>query len=48
LSTARARKERGGEVFRTYGWDVEMNYTVTKKVSQYDWGLLQGMLEAHR
>jgi hypothetical protein len=48
LSTARARKERGGEVFRTYGWDVEMNYTVTKKVSRYDWGLLQGMLEAHR
>jgi hypothetical protein len=48
LSMARALKEERGEVFRTYAWDVEMNYTVGKKVSRYDWGLLQGMLEAHR
>jgi hypothetical protein len=34
------------EVFRTYAWDVELNYTVRAKVEQYNWGLLQGKLEA--
>jgi hypothetical protein len=34
------------EIFRTYAWDVEMSYTVGAKVGQFDWGLLQGKLEA--
>ena len=34
------------EIFRTYAWDVEMKYTVGAKVKQFDWGLLQGKLEA--
>ena len=32
--------------FRTYTLDVEVNYTVRAKVQQYNWGMLQGMLEA--
>ena len=41
-------KDRKGlrENFRTYTWDVEENYTVRAKVQQYNWGMLQGMLEA--
>jgi len=41
-------KDRKGsrENFRTYTWDVEVNYTVRAKVQQYNWGMLQGMLEA--
>lgn len=35
-----------GELFRTYDWDVEMKYTIHAKVRQYNWGLLQGLLEA--
>ena len=34
------------ENFRTFAWDVEVNYTVRAKVQQYNWGMLQGMLEA--
>ena len=33
------------QLFRTYDWDVEMNYTVGAKVKQFDWGLLEGKLE---
>jgi hypothetical protein len=33
-------------LFRTYAWDVEMKYTVRAKVRRFDWGLLQGLLEA--
>jgi hypothetical protein len=40
------RRPGGSEVFRTYAWDVEMNYTVSAKVAQFNWGLLQGKLEA--
>ena len=45
-SMQRALREPGTELFHTYGWDVEMNYTVTTKVKQFNWGLLQGLLEA--
>lgn len=31
--------------FRTYDWDVELSYSVKAKAKQYDWGLLQGLLE---
>jgi hypothetical protein len=34
------------EIFRTYAWDVEVRYTVSAKVKQFNWGLLQGFLEA--
>ena len=34
------------EPFRTYDWDVEMSYSVKAKVNRFNWGLLQGMLEA--
>ena len=32
--------------FRTYDWNEEMNSTIRRKLEQYNWGLLQGMLEA--
>ncbi len=41
-------REHGDENFATYDWHVEMNYTVRAKVQRFDWGLLQGMLEARR
>jgi hypothetical protein len=36
----------GSDLFRTYAWDVELNYTMHAKVKRFDWGLLQGKLEA--
>jgi hypothetical protein len=36
------------ELFRTYDWDVEVSLSVKSKIAQFDWGLLQGMLEARR
>ena len=44
----RATPPRQGELFRTYDWDVELGYTVRAKVRRYDWGLLQGLLEAQK
>lgn len=35
-----------GEVFRTFAWDVEMDYTIRAKTEQFSWGLLKGKLEA--
>jgi hypothetical protein len=46
LSMQRGLKKRLGTVFRTYAWDVEMGATVSAKVKQFNWGLLQGILEA--
>jgi hypothetical protein len=48
LSMERGLREGHAEVFRTYAWDVEMNSTVRAKVNKFNWGLLQGMLEARR
>jgi hypothetical protein len=45
-SMERGLLRQHGEGFRTYAWDVEMNYTVTAKREQFNWGLLQGLLEA--
>jgi hypothetical protein len=42
----RASPKGRREIFRTYAWDVEMSYTVKAKVEQFNWGLLQGKLEA--
>ena len=42
----RAAPKGARDIFRTYAWDVEMKYTVGAKTRQYDWGLLQGKLEA--
>jgi hypothetical protein len=36
------------EIFRTYAWDVEMKASASAKVGRYDWGLLQGSLEANK
>jgi hypothetical protein len=46
LSMQRGLRRPDAELFRTYAWDVEMNYTVKAKVEQFGWGLLQGKLEA--
>jgi hypothetical protein len=46
LSMERGLRGRDGEAFRTYDWDVEMGYTVAAKVKRFNWGLLQGLLEA--
>lgn len=49
LTTNRALAKNplpSGELFRTYDWNVEVNYTVRAKVRRYEWGLLQGLLEA--
>lgn len=46
LSMRRGLREQQGETFRTYAWDVELSYTVKAKTKRYDWGLLQGKLEA--
>jgi hypothetical protein len=45
-SIQRGLKQQSGEIFRTYAKDVELNYSVWTKVHQYNWGLLQGELEA--
>jgi hypothetical protein len=45
LSMQRGLRGRDGEVFRTYAWEVEVSYTVKKKIKQFNWGLLQGKLE---
>ena len=42
----RASPRGGREIFRTYAWDVEMNYTVSAKGEGFNWGLLRGKLEA--
>jgi hypothetical protein len=42
----RKPEARFTEVFRTYAWDVELDYTVHAKIKKYNWGLLQGKLEA--
>ena len=46
MSMQRGLRRLGTENFRTYAWDVEMSWTVKEKVKQYNWGLLQGKLEA--
>lgn len=46
LSVERGLRRTNARVFSTYDWDVELSYTVRAKVRQYDWGLLQGKLEA--
>jgi hypothetical protein len=44
----RASAKGTRDIFRTYAWDVEMSYTVESKIKQFNWGLLQGLLEARR
>ncbi len=46
LSMERGLRGTDATGFRTYTWDVEMKYTVHSKAKRYDWGLLQGKLEA--
>lgn len=46
LSMERTLRKPDTTLFRTYAWDVELNYTVVAKVKQFNWGLLQGKLEA--
>jgi hypothetical protein len=41
-------KAVGREIFRTYDFDVELNYSVAAKRKQFSWGLLQGLMEANR
>jgi hypothetical protein len=48
LSMQRGLRSQHAEIFRTYAWDVEMNSTVTAKVKRFNWGLLQGILEASK
>lgn len=50
LSMARHRVDanRRGETFRTYGLDVELNYTRHAKAKRYEWGLLQGLIEGEQ
>jgi len=45
LSMRPGLRGRDAEVFRTYAWEVEIDYTVKEKVKRFDWGLLQGKLE---
>jgi hypothetical protein len=45
-SMRRGLKTSSGETFRTYAFDVELSYTVKTKVKQFEWGLLQGLVEA--
>jgi len=42
----RPNPNAGGEIFRTYAWDVEMSYSIKAKTEQFSWGLLKGKLEA--
>ncbi len=44
-SMQRGLKDSGTR-FRTYAWDVELNFTPYNKTKRYDWGMLQGRLEA--
>ncbi|HUF64251.1 MAG TPA: hypothetical protein VMN36_19395 [Verrucomicrobiales bacterium] len=46
LSMQRGLKRPDNKVFRTFTWEVESRYTTKAKVRQFDWGLLQGLLEA--
>jgi hypothetical protein len=46
LGMTRGLRRAKSELFRTYAWDVEMSYSVSAKVTQFGWGLLQGKLEA--
>jgi hypothetical protein len=46
LSMQRGLQQAGAELFHTYAVDVELSYTVKAKVQQFNWGLLQGLLEA--
>jgi hypothetical protein len=48
LSMQQGLRQEHAEVFRTYAWDVEMSFTVGFKVQRFNWGLLQGLLEAGR
>jgi hypothetical protein len=48
LSMRRGLRQAQREIFPTYAWDVELSYTVHAKVTQFNWGLLQGLLEAQR
>jgi hypothetical protein len=34
------------ELFRTYAFDVETKMTISAKTRQYNWGLLQGLVES--
>ena len=45
LSMERGLRKPDTKSFNTYTWDVEMSYTVKAKVKEFDWGLLQGLLE---
>lgn len=45
-SMERGQREPGPDRFRTYALDVELENTVHAKVRQFNWGLLQGKLEA--
>ena len=47
LTMERALRANPGasELFRTYAWDVELDHTVKAKTDQFNWGLLQGLLE---
>jgi hypothetical protein len=38
----------GEEPFVSYSWESEMHHTQVRKIRRYDWGLLQGMIEATR
>jgi hypothetical protein len=44
-SMQRGLQEGTREIFCTYDWAVETNYTVVAKVKMFNWGLLRGMLE---
>lgn len=46
LSMQRGLRSPDTEVFRFHTWDREMGYAVKSKVEQFNWGLLQGKLEA--
>jgi hypothetical protein len=38
----------GEEPFVSYSWESEMHHTQVPKVRRYDWGMLQGTIEAQR
>jgi hypothetical protein len=46
LSMQRGLRGSDTKPFQTYALDVEISITVDAKVKRFDWGLLQGMLEA--
>jgi hypothetical protein len=45
-SMERGLRKSDAANFRSNDWDVEMKYTVGAKTGQFNWGLLQGKLEA--